>query len=1217
MSLLVVVGVLLQRDLASAFKAVSMLKLDALELIGFKSFPRKVQLYFPRSITCLIGPNGCGKSNLADATGWVLGAQTAHSLRGGKMEDVIFGGTRKRKPSGFVQVTLAFSRADSGPIVLEESGVSGETLEIARKLYRSGESIYSINGRHCRLKDIHKVLEEAGLGFASYALIAQGRIGWLLSAKSYERRVVIEEAAGISGYKSQRRSAELKLELAQQNLVRVNDIILEIERQLRSLKRQASKAGRYQEVRQQFKHIQRVRFVLEAEQLTTQIGKVDAELDQLKGREQNLGRELAENEGQHRKNLQERNRIEAELSSLQQALSDIRLEVERTDNSISRHQEQIEAIRESLAVQRQEQHAIGQPLRDMVEELALLQSKSSELEEQEQRASSECESQSEIVSGCEAEIGQAEDQLEELRDRLFRLTAEAAALANDKEQSEQRLKMAQATHGRLENERANHAAKLADSSGRSKEVLQGLNRKQSQLSRLQEGLAIQGETKAELEKVLRDLAEESAEVQAQLIARRERLQSLHEIEANHSQYSEGVQKLLHHLSSNSSVQPGGTLADFIETSPEYERVVEEFLDEELEYILVDSLEEAVRGVSEVKTIKSSRCTFLTLSSSNGHTVKRDRPAIQLPPREGIHGVLSDLVRMKPNIHDAFRRVLPERAQAIVVSDLDHALELAHSYPESTFITLEGESLTSTGLLSASSVQGRKLGLLTWKREKRELEKRMLQLGKKLALLREKEEKENQRLQEVLRLLQKSESSRYQLEKEMLGLTHQQERWGNEEERQKQALKIVEEELIQLSNERDGQVCKIRDLEQELTHHKGTRLATQEVLSKTQQLLQQQRSEFGRAQKRLHSISSDRKVLQERQLASEQTIKRVSEQQSVLEVRQQKSRETHVELEKKQKEMRTVVRNLQTNQKRCRKQEQQIDRDFQDRQREYSSWKKSTPEMEEGLARLRDDKAELQRKRSLVDVQRARLETQLQNIDQGCWEALQASLEDAAIGIDPHSLDLEETLAGHARLKERIEKFGPINLAALQEYQESEQRYDFLSSQRQDIESSIAGTSRAIHEINRRSQEKFEEAFAAINQHFVTIFQRLFEGGDCGMRLVDEEDLLESGIDIYAQPPGKRLQNVMLLSGGEKTMAAFAFLMALFSYRPSRFCVLDEVDGPLDDANVARFTNLVQEMSGETQFIIITHNKSTMKTAETLYGITMEEPGVSTVVSVDF
>ena len=1213
-----VVGALLKGDLVPTFKAVSMLRLDALELIGFKSFPRKVRLQFPQSITCLIGPNGCGKSNLADATGWVLGAQTAHSLRGEKMEDVIFGGTDKRKPSSFVQATLAFSRADSSPIVLEESGVSGETLEIGRKLYRSGESIYSINGRHCRLKDIHKVLEEAGLGFASYALIAQGRVGWLLSAKSYERRVVVEEAAGISGYKSRRRSAELKLELAQQNLVRLNDIILEIERQLRSLKRQASKARRYQEIRQQFQHIQRVRFVLEAEQLTAEIGKVDAELEQLKGREQNLGQELAESEEQHRKNLQERDRVEGELSKLHQALSNIRLEVERTDNSISRHQEQIETIRESLRAQRQEQHAIEQSLREVSEELALLQNKSSELEVEEERVSSECESQSEIVSRCEAEIRQAEDQLEELRDRLFRVTTEAATLASDKEQLEQRLKTSQATRGRLEKERANHSAKLADSSDRLKEVLQGLNRKQSQFSRLQEGLTTQEEAKTELERVLRELAEESAEVQAQLIAQRERLQSLHEIEANHSQYSEGVQKLLHHLSSNRKVRPGGTLADFIETSPEYERVVEEFLDEELEYILVDSLEEAVRGVSEVKTIKSGRCTFLTLSSSNGHTVNGgDRPAIQLSPGEGIHGVLSDLVRMKPNIHDAFQRVLPERAQAIVVSDLDRAFELVHSYPESTFITLEGESLTPAGLLSASSAQGRKLGLLSWKREKRELEKRISQLGKKLAVLREKEEKEKQRLQEVLRLLQKSESSRYQLEKEMLGLTHQQERWENEEERQKQALKVVEEELIQLSSERDGQVSKIRDLEQALTRQKGARLATQDVLSETQQLLQQQRSDFGRAQERLHSISSDRRVLQERRLALQQTIKRVNEQRSVLEVRQQKCRETHVALDKKQQETKTLVSDLQANQKQSREQEQQIDRDLQERQREYSSWKARIPEMGERLASLRGNKAELQEKRSLVDVQRARLETQLQNIGQGCWEALQTDLEDAARGIDPNHLDLEESLAEHARLKERIEKFGPINLAALQEYQESEQRYNFLSTQRQDIESSIADTSRAIHEINRRSRKKFEEAFATINQHFVAIFQRLFEGGDCGMRLVDEQDLLESGIDIYAQPPGKRLQNVMLLSGGEKTMAAFAFLMALFSYRPSRFCVLDEVDGPLDDANVVRFTNLVREMSGETQFIIITHNKRTMETAETLYGITMEEPGVSTIVSVDF
>ena len=421
-----------------------MLRLDQLEITGFKSFADKTSVRFEEGISGIVGPNGCGKSNLADAIAWVLGSGTALSLRGEKMDDVIFSGTRKRRPSGVVEATLAFTRTDSEPIVLKETEFSGEVLEISRKLYRSGESVYSVNQRRCRLKDIHSVLEEAGLGFASYALIAQGKIGWFLRAKPVERRAVIEEAARITGYKSRRRSAELKLELAQQNLLRVNDIVGEIERRLRSLKRQAATARRYQKVKEEFRQVQRQKFVIEAHQLKVRLEVLERGLEQLKTSEVDVGKELAQGEKVHHQTLEQRDRLEAELAQLRQSLSETRLEMDRTENSIRYHREQIEASRKSLEMNAAEQQALAQSLEQVGEELMRFQSEYSDLEEEEKQIEAAIQEQTERVARHENEVREAESRAAELQTGLLQVSAETASLNNLKGQLEQRLKAAHA-----------------------------------------------------------------------------------------------------------------------------------------------------------------------------------------------------------------------------------------------------------------------------------------------------------------------------------------------------------------------------------------------------------------------------------------------------------------------------------------------------------------------------------------------------------------------------------------------------------------------------------------------------------------------------------------------------------------------------------------------------------------------------------------------------
>lgn len=1195
-----------------------MLKFESLELIGFKSFADKVRLEFHDNINAVVGPNGCGKSNLADALGWVLGEQSAKSLRGARMEDVIFNGTQKRKPSGFAEVTLRLSRTDQQPIVFEGVEISGDTFEITRKLYRSDqESTYLINQQRCRLKDIREILEAAGLGYASYALIEQGKIDSVLSAKPLERRALIEEAAQIIGYKAKRRNAELKLEMARQNLLRVNDIVLEVERQLRSLKRQAAKARRYRELKEEFRHLQRKKFALEAEHLRGQLRILDEELKDLKATEEHLKAELALREQSYRESLEKRDQLEASLAGLRQRRAEIHLEIDRAENAIQHHREQIEATQKQLEANAAEREIIALSLEKIANEWKEDQKERESLKQDEERIEEALSVQKQLVERYRVETRHAESQLEDLRTALLRLSADTASLRNWKEQLQQQLQSGAAGRERLEREKSGYALQLQESRLQLQEKAKTVSEKQNALALLRQELLEREKQKRTMESRFEELKEQITDLQNQLIANRERLESLQELEIKHSQYSEGVQQFLNHLHQSHAVQACGTLADFIETHPQYERLVEDFLSQELEYVLVDSLQEAVRGISELKSLKTGKCTFMSLRSTNGFGKGNGHHGLDLQKEEGVYGRLEDLVQLAPEVQEAFHRVLPQQAGAIVVSHLDRALQLAHSYPETTFVTLEGETLTPRGLLSAGSGQNQKLGLLSLKRQKKELEGKILQLQKALASLTQTQDEEQSRLEMALQQHAQIQDELFQLEKELISLNHQKEHWETEQHRQDQALRVLQDEILQLETEQQQQRERVQHIEQEVTEKAGAQSQAERLLSETQRNSRQLKVELDRVHEQLHLVSSDRKVMEERRLALERTLQRVEEQRRSLEERREATLAAKTQADARIRTMKATIDSLSTDLIRRREEAQETQETLQDQEKESTSWKEAHPQLENRLAELRQRRTQLQEDRARLDVQRTRLATQLQSLAEQCQDQLQLSVDELGAGLDLAAVTLDEIASSYADLKSRLDEFGPINMTALEEYQENEERFNFLTHQRQDIEQSIADTTRAIQEMNRRSREKFREAFDAVNRNFKEVFQTLFGGGDCGMQLLDEDDLLESGIDIYAQPPGKKLQNLMLLSGGEKALTALALLVALFQYRPSQFCVMDEVDAPLDDANVKRFTNLVQQMAESTQFIIITHNKKTMEVAQSLYGVTMQEPGVSQLVSVRF
>ncbi|MBI4445330.1 MAG: chromosome segregation protein SMC [Acidobacteria bacterium] len=1195
-----------------------MLKFDSLEIIGFKSFAEKTRVSFHDRVTAIIGPNGCGKSNLADAIGWVLGEQSARLLRGTRMEDIIFSGTSKRKPSGFAEVTLRLLKTDSTPIRLDGLELHEDIIEISRKLYRSEESIYSINQRHCRLKDIQQLLEAGGLGYASYALIEQGRIDSVLNSKPIDRRSIIEEAAQIIGYKARRRNAELKLEMARQNLLRVNDITAEIERQLRSLKRQAAKARRYRELKEQFRDLLRKKFALESQQLETQLDSFGERYTTLKNLEEALGAELVAKEHAYRESLEYKDRLDQEIAALRRQLSESRVELERLDSAIHYHREQIESLHKQVQLNDAEQESLNLALAKLLEEIAALEEDRLRLQREEQHIEGELTRQKLELESRKRQKDGTEERLEQVRQELVQLSAENVSLRNAKEQIQQQLQNSSSRKLRLERDHEQAVQQQQESSRVLSEKTETVQRIQQELESAILTLERQNGSRRDLENKVEDLKTRLNQAQNQLIANRERLESLQELELKHSQYSESVQQLLNHLSQVQTVQSCGTLADFIETHPQYEQLVEGFLSEELEYVLVDTIQEAVQAASEVKNLRSGKCTFLSLRLSNGFGRSNGRSGgHHLKNEDGVLGTLGEIVIMKPEVRDAFNRVLPQQASAVVVANLPRALELAHSYPDSMFVTLEGETLSPAGLLSATSGQSQKLGLLSLKRQKRELENKVLQLKRTESQLLQQLKHEQTLLDETSRLLTATQAEVFRLEKESVALTHQCNQWQRDDERHLQALKTIREELSLLENEKGELLLRSQDLEIQLQAFDARRADIEQTLGSTHQRLQQLKLDFEESQERFHLAGSDRKILEERRLSLESRHKQLLEQEHTLEERlrvatliKNKNESRIVSLEE---ELRHFNKKTETG----REELSLLESKLLEHDNANQAWRQAYQQLEEELSRLRERRNDTQGQRSQLEVGKARVETQLQTLAEQCLDQVQMSLAELAAQTDVAGLQPENVVGPYADLKARLEEFGPINMTALEEYQENEERFNFLTAQRQDIEKSIEDTTLAIQEINRRSREKFRHAFDAINTSFKEVFQALFGGGDCGMQLLDDDDLLESGIEIFAQPPGKKLQSVHLLSGGEKAMTALALLVALCRYRPSQFCVLDEVDAPLDDANVGRFGDLIRSMSDQTQFIIITHNKKTMENAQTLYGVTMEEAGVSQLVSVHF
>jgi chromosome segregation protein len=1280
-----------------------LLKLKRLQILGFKSFCDRTELKFHGDgIAAIIGPNGCGKSNIADAISWVLGEQSAKTLRGSRMEDVIFAGTNDRKPTGMAEVSLTlidrevydgadahepteveiqdelpsehWDEADLRAGAAQETerlteeawpgkteGVEGAALEasaeaeagtpttvafeppagpqvvlkirrrkfnpqqfragelvITRRLFRSGDSEYLLNGKLCRLRDIQELFMGTGLGPESYALIEQGRIGQILSSRPTDRRAIIEEAAGITKFKTKKRLAEARLEDAKQNLARVNDIFDEVTRQMNSLKRQASKAERYAKLRQEMRAKLRLVLASKLAQLDQEGTQLDAQINTLSEQMRQQSEIVEHCESEHAERTQRGYAIETELRENRERLNEIKLESERARAQRRHNQERCAELVERALSSQAELTQARERLMTLEAELdsnrQTLGSAAFELAAAQQRLA---ESQQE-AAGAADRLAELEQRQEDSRNAIMEAAASASNLRNQLTQAEERLAAFDRQGQRLQSEMAVANSQVEAFGGQRGQMalefetvsqkVTGLTEEITQTRRL-----LESKRHAEIEAKNR-----LDGLRAEYATAFGKKGSLEAVIAEHGYSTESVRRLFQSGVMNGGLAPAGVLADFLEVEPRFEGVVEDFLRDELNYIVVKSWDAADEGLRLLRTDVDGRATFLVHpeDSQAKFSFLVNDPSRPDPVDESIIP-LKRAIRVLNGFGRSLEVILPKLRDGYIVPDPAFARNLALENPDAFFLSQSGECFHN---VTVTGGKQRREGPLSMKRELRDILRLTAELE---AALRHEESLVltlGHEIRDFTTLVDRLEGAKRQAETQAMTSGHLLQQLDAEMTRVNERVRICQCELERMASDRAEQESLINARQAAMSALQEQQAELEHLAASAYEQLGSLREDRDRAAKAASLHLAQAATLEERHRAAAAGLERI---------------ETLV------REMRRRVDGLRSQIEACfteilerESESQRIATQLVDLDGERNASEARDGllqfESEQVRARLVEIEETLHNARHLLDQARdrraelsaavAKLQSDAAYMAETCMNELglqrQELVADPSVAIvTGEQLAIEDQV--YRDMRTRLDVMGPVNMMALEEYKETAERHAFLETQRNDLLHSIENTQATIKEIDIFSRQKFEEAFHKINENFRTTFSKLFGGGSAFMRLTDEENSAESGIDVVASPPGKKLQNVLLLSGGEKALTALALLVGIFQYQPSPFCILDEVDAPLDEANIARFTELVKEMSVETQFVLITHSKKTMSIAPVLYGVTMQEPGVSKLVSVRF
>lgn len=1176
--------------------------LKSIEVQGFKSFANKILFEFHNGITGIVGPNGSGKSNVGDAVRWVLGEQSAKSLRGASMQDVIFSGTENRKPMGFASVSITMDNSDHKlPIEFDE-------VTVTRRVYRSGESEYRINGSACRLKDINELFYDTGIGKEGYSIIGQGQIDKILSGKPEERRELFDEAVGIVKFKRRKAAAQKKLEDERQNLVRVNDILLELTRQLTPLEKQAETAKIYLKKRDELKVLDVNMFLLEMEESRTELAALEEKLAISE-------RDLKENSQKYESIRIEYDRLEEKIGGLDGQIDSER--ARNNENQLKRQQlagqmdvlrEQIRSVETSRKNQLERLETIEKDLTERKKELEASRLELNGLKEERKQAQEEEEDTSVENDAIEASISHLNREIEGDKSEIIRILNQRASTKGKIQRYDTMMEQNQIRRAEV----SQRLLRLRSEENEQEDSLKELQEKYETVSEKIEDLTEESRTYEEaVEKIRRELVRQNQQAeQGQTAFHREasRLESLKNITERYDGYGNSIRRCME----QKSREPGllGVVADLIKVEKAYEVAIETALGGSIQNIVTSDEDTAKRMIDFLKKNKFGRATFLPLTSVGLRGGFTDNGALKEP---GVIGLASTLVQADQQYEGLVRYLL---GRVVVADTIDHAVALARKYRYSLrIVTLEGELLSPGGSMTGGAFKNSS-NLLGRRREIEELEESVKLLKKDLDALNQAID-ENRSKRNALR--DKIAALAEKLQKEYLVQNTAKMEISQMESRRDEtasgyhhlkdeAVEIetqmaeIKEEKHRIQEELDASVKQEQELNDRIEKN-------QKALKEEQANLTEQKQRFENVHLKLAGFLQKEDFLKQNTSRIEREVRTLNEEKVSV---QKKMEDGEKETLEKEENLKKIQETIDSG--------ADVQKEAEEKIRVLTEEKNACMVTQKGFFTEREALTE---QKSLLDKENFRLSARQEKLVESrdarindIWEQYELTPGSAREMKREEYQEMNQLKKAVLDLKNEIRSLGSVNVNAIEEFKEISERHSFLKGQHDDLVESEKALLGVIDDLDAGMRRQFEENFVKIQTEFDKAFRQLFGGGHGKLELVEGEDILEAGVRIIAQPPGKKLQNMILLSGGEKALTAIALLFAIQNLKPSPFCLLDEIEAALDESNVARYANYLHKLTKNTQFIIITHRRGTMAAADRLYGITMQEKGVSALVSVN-
>lgn len=1176
--------------------------LKSIEINGFKSFANRIVFQFEHGFTGIVGPNGSGKSNVADAVRWVLGEQSAKQLRGTKMEDVIFAGTENRKPLGFAYVALTMDNSDhSLPVEYDE-------VIVARRVYRSGESEYLLNGSPCRLKDVQSMFFDTGVGKEGYSIIGQGQIDKILSGKPEERRELFDEAAGIVKYKKNKATTEKALEQERDNLARVNDIIVELERQVGPLKQQSEVAKQYLQYKEELKTLDVNVFLLESDDVNQRMKDVEEKTDIVAGDMEETRSQLEYTKKEYDALERQKEQYATDIATKKSQISELKLSIQKSQGDINVFNEQINTakmndahitsrltqIEETLIQKQTEKDALYEKKSGFDEQLDTIDERQTEAEEAVEETRNTIAELKERIETYKSDIVAFVSETAELKAKVGRYDAMLENVNLRKVELNQRMLKYRSEEQDQKQFKEDCEAQCRQCGEEVEQLLSDMDKNEQILKELSEKHNV---NKSKL-----------AQAEQEYHRSRSKLETLKNMAERYDGYGSSIKRVME----EKKKMPGilGVVADIITVKKDYETAVETALGGSIQNIVTEDDQTAKQLISILKKERAGRATFLPLTSISPRGSFRTPEALKEP---GVIGLANTLVETDAKYDKLMEHLL---GRIVVVDQIDHAIALAKKYQQSLrIVTIEGESINPGGAMSGGAYRNSS-NLLGRRREMEELSERIQDCQKMAEAARKKEveisnargehkeiaEQLNQRLQE------------YKIQDNTLKLNISQA-----EQRLDDLQKSIET-VLRENKELETQVETITQSKEKLfagnVKQEEAKNAREEAIRQLETEIEKLTATEETQQAKVNELLLEFQSVEQQGAFLMENIKRIKAEEGVLNQEKEELIEktgfAYEEIERITHRIAECNRNIES----CESQQKQLETALQTMQKEQEEVQQNHRDFFTKHQELTTRQAELDKEQYRLETQKEKLSEQLENLNEYMWAEYELTYYNAMELRNSELTNLPDLKKQSGSLKRKIKDLGDVNVNSIEEYKEVSGRYEFLNGQRNDIVTSEQNLLGILEELDTNMRKQFSEKFAEIQDMFAVVFKEMFGGGKASLILNEGEDILTAGIQINAQPPGKKLQNMMQLSGGEKALTAIALLFAIQNLKPSPFCLLDEIEAALDDSNVDRFARYIHKLTAHTQFIVITHRRGTMTAADVLYGITMQEKGVSTLVSVN-